>query len=87
MGIYDIILLRMTMKKSRKITVIVVSAVAGVVLITGLIIGGFAFYLISSRQHCSEYAKDNEHRTGLAESMSYYSLYNPCMERKGLRNL
>ena len=80
-------LLRMTMKKPRKITVIVISVIVGVVLIIGIAVGGFAFYLVSSRQYCSDYARDNEQKTGLPESMSYYSLYNPCMESKGLKNL
>lgn len=77
----------MTMKKSRKIAVITISAVAGVVLVMGIIIGGFAFYLMSSREYCGNYARDNEQKTGLSESMSYYSLYDPCMESKGLKNL
>ena len=77
----------MTITKSRKIALITTFAAVGTMLIIGISIGGFAFYLVSSRQYCSNYASNNQQKTGLPESMSYYSLYNPCMESKGLKNL
>ena len=76
----------MTMKKSRKITVIIISTIASILLVTGIVVGGFAFYLTSSQEYCNNYAHENEKKVASPNDMTNHLFYASCMEAKGLKS-
>lgn len=81
-----ILLSIMTMKKSRKIALIIASVAVGVMLIMGIIIGGFAFYFTSSKGYCSTYANEHEKKVAAPNDMTNHLFYSSCMESRGLRS-